>query len=348
MVSPDASQARHKRRTSLSVEVTNRCNRDCLYCYNVWKADDGYPRDELPAGELVQLVGQALKASGITSVQISGGEPLLRPELIEIIEAIRAFGAELSLVSDGGLIDDNFVSELVRLRVQPVQPTLLSAERDVHNALKGADCFDATVAAIGRLLRARVPVSVAYVCTSRNYEHFEGVIELCFALGVKTIALNRLCLSGEGAMRREEIAPTPAMIAACLDKAEWANAQLGMNVSIAISLPHCVVDTSEYEHLTFGHCSILTSSPGFTIDSAGNLRACSVSPTILGNLRTEAWDAILARAREDYFAVMAAVPDVCRDCSLYARCGGGCRESALACSGDPTELDPLAGPAYSR
>ena len=348
MASPDDLRTRRKRRNSLSVEVTSRCNRDCTYCYNVWKADDAYPLEELPTTELVQLVGDALRASGISSVQISGGEPLLRPELFDIIEGIRAFGVDLSLVSDGGLIDATVVSQLVRFGVQPVQPTLLAADRDIHNAIKGADCFDATVAAIGRLLRAGVPVSVAYVCTSRNYDHFESVVELCFALGVKTIAFNRLCLTGEGGKRRDEIAPTVDMIVSCLEKADWANAHLGMNVSIAISLPHCVVDTSRYENLTFGHCSILTSAPGFTIDSAGNLRACSVSPTILGNLRTDSWDAILARSRDGYFAEMAAVPDMCRECALHSRCGGGCRESAISCSGSAQSPDPLARRSLSR
>ena len=341
MASADAPRRTSKRRSSLSVEVTNRCNRDCSYCYNAWKADSNYPHDELPADRLVGLVGRAMEASGLTSVQISGGEPLLRPEVFDIIEGIRSFGADVSLVTDGGLIDEAVVSELRRLDIRPVQPTILAADREVHNAIKGADGFDATIAGIGRLVQARIPVAVAFVCTRQNYDHFESVIELCFALGVKTIAFNRLCLTGEGGKRHDEIAPTADMIASCLDKAEWANTSLGMNVSVAISLPHCAVDTANYESLNFGHCSILTSSPGFTIDPVGNLKACSVSPTILGNLEKESWSEITARARLGYFAQMAEMPAACSDCSSRIACGGGCRESALGVCGASDRADPL-------
>ena len=333
---------RRRPKSSLTVEVTTRCNRDCAYCYNVWKADPAYPRDELPASAFLALVESALEASGIGHVQVSGGEPLLRSDLVEILEGIQAFGADVSLVTDGGLIDDEMASTLARLGVGPVQPTLLAADRDLHNDLKGADCFDATVAAIDRLGREGVPVCVAFVCTRLNHTAFRDVVELCFALGVRAVAFNRLCVVGEGGKRRAELAPTRDMIAACLDVAQWANERLLMNVSAAISLPLCVVDKSRTPNLSFGRCAIQTESPGFTLDPVGNLRACSISPTILGNLRTEPWHAILSRAEKDYFREMAVAPDSCRECSLVSHCGGGCRESALACFGELNRRDPLA------
>ena len=328
----------------MAVELTSRCNRSCAYCYNVWRG--GRELSDMPAADLVELVEKTLAESGLSALQISGGEPLLHPGFLDFVEGVRKPGRAISLVTDGALIDDSLAAELKRLGVAPVQPTLLAARREVHNELKGADCFDETIAGIGALQRAGVPVSVSFVCTRRNYAHFKDMVDLCFALGLKVVAFSRFCTAGAGARRHAELAPTPEMLRHCLDIAEEANARLGMKVSIAISLPLCVLDPAGYPHVRFGRCALGSQSPGYTVGPDGTLRACSISATVLGDLQVESWTDIIARARTDYFAGMTAVPHACRSCDVVAQCGGGCRESALSCFGDPSHPDPLAlGPA---
>ena len=131
------------------------------------------------------------------------------------------------------------------------------------------------------------------------------------------------------------------MIRGCLEAAEAASERLGMKIHVAISLPHCAVGAGSYRHLSFGGCSLSSGAPGFTIDPWGRLRACSVSPEILGDLRTEDWDAIMGRAREGYLRDLCAMPEACMSCAALRRCRGGCRESALAVSGGFGAMDPL-------
>lgn len=328
---------------SLNVEVTTLCNRACDYCYNVWKTDSDYQGDELSATELLSLTKNVLRSAGLTHVQLSGGEPLLRPDLFEIIEGLVETGVAVSLVTDGGLIDDDVAAKLAQLRVGPIQPTLLAADRDLHNSIKGTDSFDATVEAIARLRHYRVPVSVAFVCTSRNAHHFREVVELCFALGVKLVAFNRLCIAGQATKNRKDLMPTREMIVSCLDTAEWANTKLEMKVSVAISLPLCVTDRRRHPHVMLGTCALNSANPGFTLDCFGNLRACSISPTILGDLRKDSWEQIIARSQNRYFEKMATPPDACLDCPAVSHCGGGCRESTLAHYGTLNRPDPLVG-----
>jgi len=323
------------------VELTSRCNRSCVYCYNQWRDDADHTDRELPPEQLGDLINRVMDESGFGSVQLTGGEPLLYPGFIQLVESIRAPGRKVSLVTDGGLLDETMVEELKRLKVAPVQPTLLAARREVHNELKGTDCFNATVSALALLRRLRVPVSVSFVCTRRNYQHFRDVVELCFSLGVRVIAFSRFCSAGRGGRRHDELAPDSAMIASCLEVAEEANARLGMKVTIAISLPLCAVNPADYPNLAFGRCAISTDNPGFTMDPDGKLKACSISSTVLGDLRTEAWNAVLSRARKDYFQRMSTVPDDCVGCALVDRCGGGCRESVLSRHGDLNHPDPL-------
>jgi len=208
------------------VEVTPRCDRDCLYCYNTWRADE-VPQDApLPAAELVPLVDEALRASGRSAVQITGGEPLLRvPAVFEIIEGLRAPGRTVSLVTDGGGVDDAVADRLRDLRVAPVQPTILAADRLVHDGLKGSRCFDDTVAGIQRLRIRGVPVTVSFVCTRLNHGCFREVLELCHVLGVRSVAFSRLCLAGAAEKHRAELEPDAGMVKDCLAAAEEAVAR---------------------------------------------------------------------------------------------------------------------------
>lgn len=324
----------------LAIEVTSRCDRSCIYCYRPGIAPDR--GQDLPAAELIELAEKALAATGRRIVQLSGGEPMLRPDLFEIVEKLSAPGRRISLVTDAALIDDRAAARLKALGVGPVQPTLLAARRDVHDRMKGGPSFYATLAAIGRMLKAGVPVTVSFVCTRLNWQHFRDVIELCFALGVRTVAFSRFCTAGVGAAHKDELTPDPVMVSACLDVAVKAVRSLGMKIPIAISLPMCVPDREKHAALRFGRCALSTPDPGYTIDSTGKLRACSVSPVVLGDLRTESWESILARSRPGYFADVSRVPPACAGCDLQAQCRGGCRESARAASGSLDFPDPLA------
>ena len=348
------------RRGTLAVEVTHSCNRSCLYCYNPPRTAGFQPAARtagipagsptppgtagIPAGsptQLADLVEQALSQSNLRNVQITGGEPLLYPGLFDFIEALRAPDRRISLVTDGALLTDSAIAQLKALTVGPIQPTLLSADRALHNKLKGADCFDATIAAITRLLSAGVPTSVSFVATALNYNHFKQVIELCFALGVRVIALSRFCSVGTGLLNADALQLSASMLTHCLDVAHRANTSLGLKVQIAISLPLCITDPDRTPSLQFGRCAICTDTPGFTMDAQGNLRACSISPTILGNLNDSSWSEILASAQSTYFTPMSTPPPHCVPCPLLPRCGGGCRESALAFYNDLSHPDPL-------
>ena len=333
-------------RASLALEVTTRCAWRCAHCYNPGPEDAAAPREELPAAELVGLTRAALQASGRRRVQVTGGEPLQRDDLLSILRGLRQGGAQLSLATSGDGLDTPLARELARLGVGPVQLSLLAARRELHDRLKGPGSFDSTLGAIGHLRRQGLPVSVAFVCRQDNAGEFAGVLELCHALGVPAIAFNRLCLAGGRSVHSAALSASPAQLRGCLDLAEWAVVRLGLRVQVAITLPHCLVDTARTPHLRFGGCSLASDVPGYTLDPAGNLRACSISSTVLGNLGQESWDAIVARARREYFPARTALSAACRACAQRARCRGGCRETAWSLHRAPGGDDPLASPAH--
>lgn len=85
---------------SLLVEVTPRCNLDCLYCYNVWKGPLLYPRGELPAREVLDRLDEVLADTRIRHVTLTGGEPLLRPDLADLVRGLSRRQIEVPLGND--------------------------------------------------------------------------------------------------------------------------------------------------------------------------------------------------------------------------------------------------------
>jgi radical SAM protein with 4Fe4S-binding SPASM domain len=345
MTSSKTHPARAVASGGLAVEVTPDCNRECLYCYNGWRRTPETREPVLAAAELVKLVSDGLLASGRNAVQFSGGEPLSRPDFFTIAAGLAQPGRVLSLVTDGGLIDAHVARRLKELSVGPVQPTLLATDRTVHDELKGVPgAFDATIRAIEVLGAMEIPTTLSFVCTAQNADAFASVLELAFALGIKSVAFSRFCAAGAGAevAAQSRLTPSVGQLRRCLDAAVVAEESFGLRVHMAITLPLCVPTSEHRRRLRFGRCALGTASPGFTIDPWGRLRACSVSGVTLGDLRRESWGEIMRRSATEYFPAVRRLPEACGRCSLAAQCGGGCRESARTNPGGLTRPDPLA------
>ena len=84
---------------SFVFELTQRCNHDCLHCYNAWKNPVGYPMGELGTAATLAMLGKMLDETGAHLVSLSGGEPLLRTDVFEIIDFLVARGSSRE---DGG------------------------------------------------------------------------------------------------------------------------------------------------------------------------------------------------------------------------------------------------------
>jgi molybdenum cofactor biosynthesis enzyme MoaA len=76
---------------SLIFEVTQACNHACLHCYNVWQGPQAspYPRGQLDTARTLDLLAKALDETVCSHITLTGGEPLLRPDLTQILEFLQ-------------------------------------------------------------------------------------------------------------------------------------------------------------------------------------------------------------------------------------------------------------------
>ena len=328
----------------LDFEFNSACDHKCGHCYNVWNADEGeaqagYPQGQLPPDEYSAMMIKAVQQSGAKHITITGGEPLLRKDALHLVALAGELVDTVQIITNGSHITPAAAACFKKANVRSVQLTLLSADRDKHDTLKGAVCFDDTVRAALDLRDAGVPVQVCFVAMKENWRDFEGVMELCYVLGVRGIAYNRMSPTGWAIRELDRLLPLVEQVEHNLDTAERLGPKFGIGVSTAMPIPPCLIRIQRYKWVKFGFCSVGTHTPNITIDALGNVRSCNLSANILGNVVEQDWADIHMQPYLHTFK--AKVPEMCKGCAYETSCQGGCKESGFATFGDLSHPEPF-------
>ena len=336
----------HPRLQTLIFEVTQRCNHACLHCYNVWNEGGHgevyrpYPRGELDSGQTLWLLEKALAESDCRHVTLTGGEPLMREDLGQILDLLARKGARVTLISNGRLLADRTVGGLLDRGVSLFELPLLSYRREIHDHLSGAPgAFDAVLAAMSHVRYHHGEFVAVLVVTRYNLDDIYGTIKLAAAFGARGLMLNRFNPGGRGRAQLEALLPSAGELRRALAVADAGAAEFRLPISCSIPIQPCLVDTAAFANLSFGFCAAGSERAYYTLDPLGNLRPCNHSPTILGNLREDSLANLVAAPRLASF--VAAIPEFCRACSLRETCQGGCKAAAHVCYGSLTAEDPF-------
>lgn len=323
---------------TLIVEVTRACDHACCYCYNIWNHPDA-PREGLPEADIRPLLAHVLDQVECTHVTLTGGEPLLRPDLLQIVGFLAARDVRINLITNGHRLTDGLAAELIRAGVTLFELPLLSHRRSVHDSLVGVEgAFDAVLAALAHIRAHRGQAVVVFVATSVNIGDLWDTVRLAFAFGARGLMLNRFNPGGRGAAHLD-LLPTVEEMRRALEVAEAATQEFHLPISCSIPIQPCLIDLSAYPHLGHGFCAAGSGRAYYTLDTAGNVRPCNHTPTVLGNVWEEPFADIIAPERLADF--VAAVPAFCAPCARRDECQGGCKAAAQVCYGDLHAEEPF-------
>ena len=327
------------RQQSFVFELTQRCNHDCLHCYNVWKNSRPYPAGELGTRDTLVILGKMLDQTGAQLVSLSGGEPLLRSHFFDIVDYLVGRGVTVNLITNGSLLNEPAVERLAG-KISIFELPLLSVERDIHDRMSGSPgAFDRVTLAMATLKAARQRVVGVFVATRLNLSTWKETAELAVALGLDGVMFNRFNPGGRGAGNVALLQADPDALSAALDVADETSRRYETPISCSIAMPPCLFDTSRWKKLSFGFCAAGTDRAYYTLDPLGNVRPCNHSPTILGNIRTMSFREMTRSAPLKEF--VEARPKFCSGCRLELQCLGGCKAAAEACFGSAYAMDPF-------
>lgn len=330
--------------TTFVFELTRHCNNTCLYCYNVWRAPGScYPENgskELSTVELKDVIAKLQAETQVDRIALSGGEPLLRKDLTEIIDYIRSCGIDVLLLTNGTLITPDFI-EATKEGVTYEMP-LLSTRREIHDRLAGSPgAWDAVVEAALDIHAAGIPLTLVFVATTLNMDDLHATALMAMMSGAHELLYKRVNMGGANLSVDTGLFLSPSMIEEHLDILDTFAEKYGFPVSADVVIEPCIVDVRHYKHVNFGFCPLAGEYSAFVIDPGGNVRVCEHSPVILGNIRRDSFRDMYTHSSVQEFRTV--LPEECRVCPPEFRemCRGGCKAAGAQTYGSFECLDPF-------
>jgi radical SAM protein with 4Fe4S-binding SPASM domain len=173
--------------------ITSQCNLRCIMC-SIWKTPPEKFRDELSTLEVENLIKQ-LSELGTYSITITGGEPLLRKDILDIIMAIKRRKMRVSIVTNGTLITESLAVSLVKCGLENITLSIDSPFPEIHDKLRGVKgTWEKAVQGMKFINHARKEcgtskpsVIIDYIIANLNYKDIGKFIDLQPKLGYDAI-----------------------------------------------------------------------------------------------------------------------------------------------------------------
>lgn len=170
-----------------AVWLTNRCNLRCMMC-DQWKTSAQELEKELSLSQWKDFIVSVARMHPAV-ISITGGEPLLREDIFEIISYIRTKGISCHLCSNGSLLNPSVVRALGQSGLNSISISLDSSDPDIHNRMRGAECFSKVIKGIGLLIKITPGIKVGINCviTRLNFQGLHRLVPFVEGLGVSQI-----------------------------------------------------------------------------------------------------------------------------------------------------------------
>jgi radical SAM protein with 4Fe4S-binding SPASM domain len=315
------------------IEVTRRCNLHCPHCFT----DAGGKNHPGPTTEaLSDLLGRLARA-GARTVAFSGGEPLLRRDLEQVMDAGRRAGIEsFTLVSNGFFAEPARVRSLEAAGLVGVQISVDGVDAKDHAAVRGCSPIDfyRALGAIRGFREVGITVDVACIISRQNVERAAEMALLCEALGVRSLRYCSFVPTGRAVDRAiaEPFEVEPERLDRFLALLREIRAQPDAPIGV-------LTDHGIGPWQTGGEFRCDAGESVAYISAEGDLYPCPGSifaPFVVGNVFSTPIEELLASPK---LACVRSIErreldEPCRSCQEPA-CSGGCRGAAFARTGDP-------------
>ena len=239
---------------ALLAEITYRCPLHCPYCSNPVTVESAVPngeqaepialgtahstknKGELTTEEWKRVIREAA-ALGVLEIGFSGGEPLARRDLAELIRAARETNLYTNLITSAIGRDDDHVRELRVAGLDSIQLSFQSDEPSQADEIAGAPAHERKLDVAAKIREAGIPLSLNFVIHRRNIDRLPQMIALAEALGAERVELANVQFYGWALRNRPALLPTREQVNRARDIATAAKARLAGKIDIFYVLP---------------------------------------------------------------------------------------------------------------
>jgi pyrroloquinoline quinone biosynthesis protein E len=335
MASPNLTPSRPKP-LSLIAEVTHRCPLHCLYCSNPLEMQRA--EEELSTDQWKQIFQQAAQL-GIMHLHLTGGEPLARKDLAELISAARATGLYINMITSGVGLTEERLATLVDAGLEHLQLSFQDLDEASANHIAGTRAHALKLALIPILKKFPLAFTVNLVVHRMNLDRLEAFIALAEDLAPDRLEIAHVQYYGWALKNRSLLMPTQEQVDRSLPIIEAARQRLKGKIHLEAVFPDYFGSFPKACVGGWGRQMML-------IDPVGQALPCHAAGIIPGlhfdNVREHdlawIWESSPAFER---FRGDSWMPETCLACPRKERDFGGCRCQAFLLTGDAEAIDPV-------
>lgn len=183
----------------IALNLTKRCNLKCDHCYLDATTKAGGGTDELSTEECFRLIDQIAEVNKGCLLVITGGEPLVRPDILDIARHAVALGFIVVFGTNGMLINDRMAKTLVEIGVMGVGISIDSLDPEKHDRFRGVPgAFASALAGIEACKRNGLQFQVHFSAQPMNYQELPAVVEWAHNLGARVLNVFFMVCTGRG------------------------------------------------------------------------------------------------------------------------------------------------------
>jgi PqqA peptide cyclase len=320
---------------SLLAEITHRCPLHCPYCSNPLQL--AAQRGELTTEDWKRVLAEAAEL-GVLHVGFSGGEPLQRPDLVELVAAARAAGLYSNLITSSLGLSRQRLEELKRAGLDSIQISFQSDEEKLADRIAGTSAHAKKLQAAQWVREFGFPLTINTVLHRGNIERLPQIISLAEQLNAERLELANTQYYGWAFKNRAILLPSRSQVERATEIATAARKRLLGKMELLFVVPDYYSDRPK-------PCMNGWGQRHLTVNPAGEVLPCPTAHEIkslrFDNVREKslAW---IWRESEAFnrFRGTEWMPDPCRTCEFQEVDFGGCRCQAALITGDAAVTDP--------
>jgi len=195
---------------ALIAELTHRCPLHCVYCSNPLELQSG--SNELSTESWSRVFQEAAQL-GVLQADFTGGEPLARTDIIDLVRAARATGLYVNLITSGLPLDESKLAALVAAGLDHIQLSFQGAREEISNEISGAKSHAQKLRVLEWVKQHRVALTLNFVIHRRNMDQLEEMVALAETCSATRIEFANVQYYGWAFANRENLLPTRDQLA---------------------------------------------------------------------------------------------------------------------------------------
>jgi pyrroloquinoline quinone biosynthesis protein E len=328
---------------ALIAELTHRCPLHCVYCSNPLELQS---RANELSTEIWSRVFQDAAKLGVLQADFTGGEPLARSDIVELVRAARSAGLYVNLITSGLPLDETKLAALVAAGLDHIQLSFQGAREETASEISGTKSHAQKLRVLDWLKQHRVAVTLNFVIHRRNIDQLPEMLAIAESSTATRIEFANVQYYGWAFANRENLLPTRAQLDQSLVFIKREQERLQNKIRIEYVVPDYYAKYPKPCMGGWGRKLML-------ITPSGDALPCHAAQVIPGlsfenvkdrSLR-EIWERSSAFRK---FRGEAWMQEPCKTCDRREQDFGGCRCQALLLAGDAAATDPVCSLAPQR